>query len=587
MELGPLEIQIFLGLLVVLGTAFVALICDFLKGNNEQLRERNIELRARQEERERLGVPSLSWLQSLATLVQNPHLVERLAPAGSAVGVAVGDPMNGQGVEAADDVLPSEEGPVGRPGEADQEFFAASETEGTSQAEPEVSDRQSRLRRGPHQDAKTQARVPAWASKEELELLAGRAARIRARQGTAQRQEEDKVGETSPEIVPEKEPDPGPRQVSSEPRGVAPVEPPKPIAQPKKQESSEINLTNWEAFLASIPKAEPPATEPPASTQASTVAEPKIEPMPGRSTADLGIFAEEEPATAAPAVQDTMEKERQPEPAAVEPLSIWREPPPAEILSGPEASGKVLPISVGPERIEHREEEHDELRQAANSYGEQAASRHHATTNELFLKEEDTLPVSAVQELPVEPAGDVPPSAPLETSSAVPDLSGIGDIRLPTGLQEAGVLNRLLESSAPFSGVVVAIGINDYESVREKLQSGPNSEYLASLNKMVLSMLRPQDFASRLVDDEYILLYPGESGSTAQRRLFQVSEKLWDFQLRSLGHLSVMFSWGGLEVKNETMAEAVASARERMYQTRRNRKPASELSISRKRVVNG
>jgi hypothetical protein len=53
MDFGTLEIQIFVSLAVVLGTAFVAFLCDFLKGNNEQLRERNIELRVRQNERER------------------------------------------------------------------------------------------------------------------------------------------------------------------------------------------------------------------------------------------------------------------------------------------------------------------------------------------------------------------------------------------------------------------------------------------------------------------------------------------------------------------------------------------------------
>ena len=53
MDLGTVEVQIFVGLALVLGTIFVALVCDFLKGNNETLRERNIELTVRQQERER------------------------------------------------------------------------------------------------------------------------------------------------------------------------------------------------------------------------------------------------------------------------------------------------------------------------------------------------------------------------------------------------------------------------------------------------------------------------------------------------------------------------------------------------------
>ncbi len=63
MDLGALELQIFVSLVVVLGSAFVALICDYLKGNNEQLRERNIELRVRTEERERFAILNPSaWL---------------------------------------------------------------------------------------------------------------------------------------------------------------------------------------------------------------------------------------------------------------------------------------------------------------------------------------------------------------------------------------------------------------------------------------------------------------------------------------------------------------------------------------------
>jgi len=53
MDLGSIELQIFVSLTVVLGAAFVALVCDYLKGNNEQLREHNIELRVRKEEQER------------------------------------------------------------------------------------------------------------------------------------------------------------------------------------------------------------------------------------------------------------------------------------------------------------------------------------------------------------------------------------------------------------------------------------------------------------------------------------------------------------------------------------------------------
>src|SRR5580658_8019211 len=53
MELGQYPLQIFVSLVVILSAAFVALICDFLKGSNEQLRELTIELRVRREEEQK------------------------------------------------------------------------------------------------------------------------------------------------------------------------------------------------------------------------------------------------------------------------------------------------------------------------------------------------------------------------------------------------------------------------------------------------------------------------------------------------------------------------------------------------------
>ena len=55
MELGQYQLQIFVSLVVILAAAFVALICDFLKGNNEQLRELTVELKVRREEEQRRG----------------------------------------------------------------------------------------------------------------------------------------------------------------------------------------------------------------------------------------------------------------------------------------------------------------------------------------------------------------------------------------------------------------------------------------------------------------------------------------------------------------------------------------------------
>ncbi len=39
-----------------------------------------------------------------------------------------------------------------------------------------------------------------------------------------------------------------------------------------------------------------------------------------------------------------------------------------------------------------------------------------------------------------------------------------------------------------------------------------------------------------------------------------------------MGSLSIQFSWGGVEVRSESIDEAIASATERMQETRRSRR---------------
>src|SRR5579862_2545638 len=77
MELGQYQLQVFVSLVVILGAAFVALICDFLQGNNEQLRELTIELKLRRQEEQRrsrtmMAEPSKAGKASPVTAASEP-----------------------------------------------------------------------------------------------------------------------------------------------------------------------------------------------------------------------------------------------------------------------------------------------------------------------------------------------------------------------------------------------------------------------------------------------------------------------------------------------------------------------------------
>jgi len=145
---------------------------------------------------------------------------------------------------------------------------------------------------------------------------------------------------------------------------------------------------------------------------------------------------------------------------------------------------------------------------------------------------------------------------------------------LPAGLQDEAVLIRLLESDKPFQGLAVAVGVS--------LKDGRavSQDVMLHLKPLVRSLLEEGDFASQTNDDEFLLLCPGTQGADAQRRLSDLSERLWDFQLRGVGNFSIRFSTGDVQVDDEPLREAVAAASARLQQTRRARKMVSLDSVS-------
>lgn len=162
------------------------------------------------------------------------------------------------------------------------------------------------------------------------------------------------------------------------------------------------------------------------------------------------------------------------------------------------------------------------------------------------------------------------------------NASGAAESSLPAGFQDGFVLTRLVESRQPVSGLVVSIGASALQNEDASISS--------NVRTLIQSLIGPNDFAAQSGSDEFLLIYPGDRGAQAQRKLSQIAEQLWDFQLRSMGALSIQFSWGGVEVRSESIDEAIASATERMQETRRNRKvltmePRTESDAPLRRAV--
>jgi hypothetical protein len=148
------------------------------------------------------------------------------------------------------------------------------------------------------------------------------------------------------------------------------------------------------------------------------------------------------------------------------------------------------------------------------------------------------------------------------------------ELLIPAGMHDQSYLTKLLEINKPFTGLVVSISVSEDtgRTVSQNLMHY-SAAYIGGL-------LGEKDFGCRTSDDEFVLICAGVQGAEAQRRLSAISERLWDFQLRGLGTFSMLFSWGGVDVKNESLSEAVTSATDRMNQTKRTRKTVSMDSLN-------
>ena len=194
---------------------------------------------------------------------------------------------------------------------------------------------------------------------------------------------------------------------------------------------------------------------------------------------------------------------------------------------------------------------------------------------ELEIQERET-PEPELQEEPAPTASATEPETTTsqDDESAQPEPES--ELSLPTGIQSATTFSDLLARTEPFRGTVFAVGVagpagptggKDAKSGAETLDAAT----LSAVTGLIESLLTPRDLASRTSRGEFILVCPNESGPSGQKRIQQVSQQLWDIQIRSLGASSATFNWGAVEARGGTIASAVETARERMRQTMRNR----------------
>jgi hypothetical protein len=162
---------------------------------------------------------------------------------------------------------------------------------------------------------------------------------------------------------------------------------------------------------------------------------------------------------------------------------------------------------------------------------------------------------------PVRPPASKPIAARKDWASL---LARTAHVKLPVGFQDKHTLRKLIESRLPVNGLVVSVSV-----------SAPRGALPESVIRLLKSMMGPDDFAAARGDREFVLIYPRQSGDSAQRRLHLIAQQLWDIQLASMGSLQILFNWGATEACGEPIERAIAKAVESMEENRRGRQLAT------------
>jgi hypothetical protein len=592
--MGATELQIFVSLVVVLGAAFVALICDFLKGSNERLREANLELLVRHDQRPaqsavpatapQLRTPdSMAFEQALASKIATQH-----RPAPAAESAPVPEPLHLQG---------------------------------------------GRRRPGRDRDAGQAPRMEAWAQ----HVMERRSAPPAAPTSVQAPAPEPSL----PSIItaqPAPHAHPAPAEAAPPPMGelvawsasrpvpgagipaalpFAPVPAPASVVSPLEQlitaqalSGQNLPMANIMALLPGLPmpgsvhgKSFP--LTPLATGRAATILPrwarlsspalpfasgllPSGIPTPFWSASRLPIEARQiagvPGSTSLPLSTLALESEL---PA----------PTPVECLEDAEAT----PLAEEPTVVRIRVLREDPPVEPALN-----------TLEDLFTPPPDPASAGHLPEpVPVlstpavsRPSGSptilpawnaIEPSVPrdnvVELPLAAPAANrhfGVPLLKVPAGCQQAPVLDRLLAEPLPFEGLVACVSIADFDRLIAEFGETRCEEAVNSLCASLDNLVETDDFLCRSTASDIILLFPGLATSAHSSRVRLLAELLWDFQLRALSTVPVLCNWGASEAVRERLAEVLSRAREQMAENRRVRRGGPTLlGRLRRRAVNG
>jgi len=161
-------------------------------------------------------------------------------------------------------------------------------------------------------------------------------------------------------------------------------------------------------------------------------------------------------------------------------------------------------------------------------------------------------------------------------------------VQIPRGIHDRQALAGLIEQQLEFRGVVFFLGLLGYEHLIAEHGQASVRQSVESANEYLDTLLGEKGFGCWAEESIFVMLLPAAEMELAREISQQTAEALWDYQLRSLGNLPLIFHWGCAEAGGGQLASAIEMARDQMLESGRARKQVLSASGRfRRRVVNG
>jgi diguanylate cyclase (GGDEF)-like protein len=152
------------------------------------------------------------------------------------------------------------------------------------------------------------------------------------------------------------------------------------------------------------------------------------------------------------------------------------------------------------------------------------------------------------------------------------------DLDRLTGLFNQAALEKRVEQTEPFDGVVAVCDMDNFKDVNDRYGHLVGDEILRNIGNLLQSSIRHEDVAFRWGGDEFVVLFVNQKPDVARKRMAEIEARLADFRVRGFGVLPITFSWGIADATGRALREALDEADRSMYSFKRVRSGSAAMA---------